>query len=100
MPAFLNEMVGSNSDSRACRLRPGPESCTSMPTSPSASEVRHQNDAAGAGGLRRILDQVGQDAPDQVLVGEGGGTAVEAQIVEHLGMRAAEQGNALLNQSR
>ena len=69
MPRFLKEIVGWNRLERACSLSPGPESCTSMATRAAVGRGHAENPAALARGLGRILQQVGQDALEQVLVG-------------------------------
>ena len=68
MPRFLNEMVGWNSEARACSLKPRP-GIVHLDGHAAVLRRRHAQDAAAlAGGFRGVLQQVGENALHQVLI--------------------------------
>ena len=68
-----------------------------MATRPLLRRRHAQNAAAFAGGFGGVLQQVGEDALDQILVGHHVWTRVgQAALVGHFGMRGLQEGDALL----
>ncbi len=99
MPPRLNEMVGSNSVLRACGVESGTGVVNLDRHFAAFCSRDSEHYAAGFDGLGSVLEQVGEHALDQILVGENlGDRGRESRRIDYFRMGGTQQGDALFEQ--